>query len=176
MSLLGEITTTLESVLLANVDDGITDTICAGCGVFDTSAVEHSTEASIVMYVPGGHVRYYDSDKRFEATCYNRAHWTDEGRPCRVTRTGLGGASVGEGDAPNGRPLGTLVAWLADGEHLLDRIQHRNVFYIASLGIGKRKAARDLVREHPEGENIFRDERKQRIGEEEEPSSFPMGY
>ena len=83
---------------------------------------------------------------------------------------------VGEGNAPNGRPLGTLVAWLTDGETLPDRIQHRNAFCIASLGIGKRKAGRDPVRDHPEGEQFFRAERKQRIGEEEEPSSVPMGY
>ena len=65
--------------------------------------------ASVGVDLPNGSIRFYFADKRFEATCMSDNHKTKDGTRCRLTRMGFIKKDM---NPENGRPIGTLAAWL----------------------------------------------------------------
>ena len=76
----------------------------------------------------------------------------------------------------DGRPVGTLAAWLADSSKVHTREEHRSPFYIMCLPLENRQHFRNVVKAHPNGPAMLRHERKQEDGEPEEPLDVPMGW
>lgn len=158
----------LEAALLANDDDFVPDGDPSPLFAAAGAAAE---ERSMLVPVPGGETRYYHADGRFQATCHNVNHRTTDGTPCRLTRT-----SIGVDGSANGRPIGLLAAWCADGMVKREREDHRNVFYICGFARDKRCRGREVVRSQPRGPEMMRKERPQRADEPEEPMDVPMGW
>ena len=101
-----ETTEELQAKLLANLDDEVADAVAA-------HEEENEEEGkSVGVNLPGGSIRFYYKDKRFEATCMNDAHKTRDGTRCRLTRVGCINPDM---SSENGRPIGTLAAWLQEG-------------------------------------------------------------
>ena len=151
--------------MLANIDDDYADgyeQIIGDAGV-----------ASIIVHVPGGHIRYYYADGRFEATCERKDHMTCEGSACRLTRIALCGDLA---DEAAGRPLGTLVDWLALGHTWDDRDDHRDPFFIACLEYKDRVESRNYLKRIHNGIDMLNCERKLRPSENEELLSVPMRW
>ena len=108
--------------------------------------------ASITVDLPnGGILKYFDADRRFEATCANDQHKTANGHKCRLTRY------IPEkfaADQPHrGRCIGQLAAWLLDSfkdgfKNNADRV---NKFYVRTLDRSDRKAARQMIYELSSG-------------------------
>ena len=128
--------------------------------------------ASILVDVPGGKLRYFFSDGRFEATCGNDNHKTAGGVPCRLTRTSC---AAGD-DLANGRPVGTLAAWLAQSLDVPSREEHRCPFAIQPLPRGAREVARETVAASVNGPALMAHERPRYEGEPDEATEVPMGW
>jgi hypothetical protein len=133
-------------------------------------------ERSLAVELPGGTLRFFYGDGRFEATCYNDAHRTVDGTRCRLTRTAVGAEEpIPPGSEANGRPAGLMGAWLA--YHILpSREDHRAVFFVATIPRDERISARDQIRDAPRGALLLSCERHRRLGEPEEPLDCPMGW
>jgi hypothetical protein len=114
--------------------------------------------------VEGGSIAWHLTTNRFEARCNN----TDHGERCRMTRASTEGkraSAVGQG-----RPLGTLVAWLASGGQFVTAYDHRaNLPYDGDI----RMAARSKLRESDDGLDLLSRERAKRLGEDSEPEDMP---
>ena len=153
----------IEDALLGNDDD-----------FFDADAVVLTAEEpSISVFVPGGRIVYYVNSYRFEALCDNVLHRRGN-HPCSLVRTSLGHTLNNE----NGRPGGTLAAWLSYSFTKPTRDDHRAVFFVASLPLALRCDARKLVAGSPGGLELLGKERKRRtvVDEPEEPLCVPMGW
>lgn len=115
-----------------------------------------------VVLVPGGELRYYQRINRFQARCTNPAH----GSQCRKERVAQGGRK-----AAQGRPLGFLAAWLAQGALHADQEEHQNI--AASIAFDVRAAAREALRNTDGSAELFSAERPLRAGETDEPRQDP---
>ena len=155
--------------MVANDDD----VVCPPCGSGHGLAPP-GEPASLRVHVPGGSIRFYFHDGRFEATCGNDAHRSVDGVPCRLTRSSFGEP---DGDSPNGRPMGTLAAWCSHAfQPGFDRADHRSPFFTMGLSIDERENGRARVREASNGIGMLSKERPQRAGEPSEPRVVPMGW
>ena len=130
--------------------------------------VEKKKKAELMETLPEGHVLwYYATTKRFVAQCKHPAH----GAKCFKTRTSVGAGEdrKGKNAQAQGRPLGHLMAWLADADDSVD--QHDHVGHVPSLDA--RKAARVAFSALPFAADFFECERKVRDGEDDEPTEAP---
>ena len=103
----------------------------------------------------------------------NDNHKTKDGTRCRLTRM----CFIKKDMSPeNGRPIGTLAAWLEDCFVKDEREEHRDPFYIFSLEEKKRQDARQSVMCMPCGPKLADGGTAPKKGEPEEPKVVPMGY
>lgn len=116
--------------------------------------------ATATVRLPGGTISYYAGYNRFQATCSQGGHGYNA---CKLT-------SVGGGDGKprdTGRPIGMLAAWLS--HECADVTEHRGVEAILQP-LEARQRARAMVAVSPgDVAELFRGERLQGPGEEEEP-------
>ena len=152
----------LEATLLADGDEEDLNGAPAGPG----------GPASISVRVPGGIIRFFFADSRFEAVCSNGNHLTAAGSECRLTRT----AHASDTEPACGRPLGLLVAWLSQAFDKATRDEHRCPFNICSISLRDRQDGRRVLEGSPAGLRMLEQERERRDGEPEEPADVPMGW
>ena len=126
-------------------------------------------KADVVVVVPGlGAIRYYDKDKRMEATC--AVHASERCRLTRGTRVGV--------DPDYGRPIGFMMLWLQRSHlpHVAMKAEHTNPFFYALLcsAIEDRRAAREALKALPNGPELMAFERPRRDDEPDEPLTPPV--
>ena len=115
----------------------------------------------ISLDVPGGSIVWYKSHNAFYGTCKGCGHGN-----CRRTRVATAGSSPQQG-----RPLGALVAWLANQREAACAFDHKSFVYpgLAARKEGRR-ALKDLIGiDHI----IWQRERAKRAGEDSEPEEHP---
>ena len=105
--------------------------------------------------MPGGRVSFHVSKGSFEAVCNNPNH--GPGR-CVLTRVARSKRLLG-GLRGGGRPLGFLCCWLAKGEHLADRRDHRDSGFW-SFSFEERSAARAALAATEAGRALLACERE----------------
>lgn len=120
-------------------------------------------ESGDILYysVPGGEIRFYPATRRFVAHC-------EEGRhgQCRREKLAHGGAY-----APQGRPLGYLIAWLLDNDYT-SHAEH--LACTAVISLEDRQAGREALKAAIGADSpLFAHERCRREGEPEEPEQCP---
>lgn len=157
----------VEMALLANDDDDIDPGEVTETG----AGASRGVGASIEVQLPGGKLHYFFQDGRFQATCSNPCHKFND-TPCRLTRTSCSDNTF----SCNGRPAGTLAAWLADAYHKDSRFEHRAPFYICLIPRQERLEGRELIKAQPNGPALLSQERRRREDEPEEPMQVPMGW
>lgn len=112
--------------------------------------------------VPGGEIRFYSRTGRFVGHCENVAH----GRQCRREKLSSSGRN-----RPQGRPLGYLMAWLAQGDAHASQRDHMQGG--AKISLAERQAGREALRGINGSQFLFDAERPRRQGEGEEPDECP---
>lgn len=120
-------------------------------------------DRSDILYysVPGGEIRFYPATRRFVAHCEEAKHGQ-----CRREKLPHGGAY-----APQGRPLGYLVAWLLDNDYP-SHAEH--LASTAVIPLEARQAGRDALKAAIGADSpLFAHERCRREGEPEEPVQCP---
>ena len=129
----------------------------------DAPAAPEVADDDVVRYsVPGGEIRYYHKNGRFVAHCENPAHGN-----CRREKLGYAGVRKAQG-----RPLGYLMAWLAEAEDYDTHAQH--LACTNNLPLGARQAGREALKAAIGSDAVlFRAERACREGELEEPELCP---
>lgn len=111
--------------------------------------------------VPGGEVRFYPKARRFAAHCHQEGHGK-----CRREKLAYSGALPSQG-----RPLGSLAAWLANDEYTC----HEDHLVCANtIPLADRVAAREALKEAIGADSaLFSAERPRRPHEPEEPEDCP---
>jgi hypothetical protein len=117
-----------------------------------------------------GRLSYNISSRSFQATCFCEEHKTTlnlKGEPlqCRISRT----SNASRWKPQQGRPLGTLVAWLRKASEHPDQPGH--IYSIPSPK--ERRDARTWLMTLPNVESFLSLERPLRPGEADEPASAP---
>lgn len=108
--------------------------------------------------VPGGFIRYRRDSGHVCAHCTDVRH--GGAGKCRKTRTLFAGARLGQG-----RPMGHLVAWLAEAQNHEEKDGHFG--YVPDLAT--RIAARQSVKDLPDGGELLDLEATRAVGEDSEP-------
>lgn len=127
--------------------------------------VELRGHADIACDVPGfGVIRYYATRQEFVAhcTCVETHH------RCRLSRKST--ESLAPNRAGQGRPLGLLMAWLAQAGNYPDCHAHVRM---PKPDLAARSAAREMLKAFEGSELLFEAERAQRGGEADEPTTAP---
>ena len=117
-------------------------------------------KALLSATVEGGQLSYYPQGY-FTATCKDPRHGK-----CVLTRTALGGQRPAQG-----RPLGLLVSWLADGKNHSSKEGHWNKGTWPDLDARRRHRA--LLAAVPGGDLLLEQERPLAEGEPGEPEERP---
>jgi hypothetical protein len=122
-------------------------------------------QGQVVIYGTNGKITFYPSDKRFEAVC--RVHQIAGDRLCRLTRSGLANPRR----STQGRPLGLMLAWLEDPEHMpLERDEHVKPLHVkTAYAHGLRSLHRGRIAGMLNGTLMLSKERPQRPDEASEP-------
>ena len=145
-------------------DDAAQDAILAapadGTENGGARASRSGREPAIVVETEGGSIHFYRSNFSFEAVCADPRH----GRRCTRTRTSIPGRRPGQG-----RPLGYLVAWLADGREHDNREGHQTA---KRFEYAMRALCRDVFSHAAGSELLLAEEREPEPGEGEEPEHF----
>lgn len=115
--------------------------------------------ADVQFAVPGGEIRYYARTRRFAAHCENAAHGN-----CRREKVSTGRPGRGQG-----RPLGYLMAWLAEAFEHDTHAEHMDNCVIISLE--RRQRGREALRAIGGSEELFAGERQS--DNEGEPEHHP---
>lgn len=119
-------------------------------------------DRGILYYsVPGGEIIFYPQSNRFAAHCEHEQHGV-----CRRMKT----ASAGIPGSAQGRPLGYLMAWLADNAY---DTHDDHLACTHFIGLPERIQGRELLKTVPGCEALFAKERPLWPDEEEEPSECP---
>lgn len=119
------------------------------------------TTPDIYADLPGGRVTFYPLKGSYEARCGTLSHGK-----CVLTRSCV--ASAVPHRAPQGRPLGLLVAWLAAGPAADSKAAHW-IHEQTHPSRAQRQEGRDQLRQHPMGVQLFGTERPPRAESDEEP-------
>ena len=145
-------------------DDAAQDAILAapadGTENGGARASRSGREPAIVVETEGGSIHFYRSNFSFEVVCADPRH----GRRCTRTRTSIPGRRPGQG-----RPLGYLVAWLADGREHDNREGHQTA---KRFEYAMRALCRDVFSHAAGSELLLAEEREPEPGEGEEPEHF----
>ena len=122
-----------------------------------------------------GYIRFSPVNGRFEAVCPCVSHAGAGGNPCKLRRCSHRGDKA---SPANGRPLGTLLAWLSfcHSPGFSTRDSHQNVHFIMSLDHRLRDKCRSDAKAFPNYKFLAERERPQDTGEPEEPLLVPMGF
>lgn len=122
-------------------------------------------EPAFVLEHPLGTVRFYSSVQSFVAECTSPGH----GR-CRLTRTCRPSPIASK--AAQGRPIGLLSAWLAQGSQFQNADEHKHAFVVASISFEDRAAARQEASAFPAYHTLTGFERPRRDEEGDEPAGI----
>lgn len=111
-----------------------------------------------------GHLSFNESEKKINAHCVRPEHNVGKTK-CHMDRL------ISSRRKGQGRPLGTLVAWLRDAQYMDDKEDHQlcksRILSVDSLVA--RMEARAWLKAKPEFQRLFRMERVRREDEESEP-------
>ena len=127
--------------------------------------------ADIVIGVRGsGVLRFYSNKRQIVAQCLSRGH----GPNCFLTRTIEPSGSPAY--AAQGRPMGFMLAWLAEAPPAISRFDHVHLFK-PSYEVRARHRERGMLQaaELPNLGDLFAKERppRQHLGEGDEPRGCP---
>ena len=126
------------------------------------------TRALFVLHVAGGCLKYYGMSENLVAECGNAAHGK-----CHKTKVTTLPPAGKRGKKGQGRPVGALAAWLAQGADRGTKEEH----WKKELGptFAERRAARDSIKELESGDSIgILGAEEDRPGEGSEPEEFDL--
>lgn len=124
--------------------------------------------AELALDIPDvGQIRYNYMDEYFRAKCNHPDHGTACLRRRSAVESGRGTST--KKSAGQGRPIGSLVAWLLQANKFPDQKSHVKA---AVASKHARVAGRRLCMQQPAAEDMVQFERKQREGESSEPEDI----
>ena len=112
----------------------------------------------------GGRIVYYAHRNEFYAECPLRVH--GHGQLCRRART----SNANHRRPAQGRPLGTLMAWLELSLEYETGDDHKTIF---ACTLQQRRAAREALKLIPGSQTLLAAERDKFPGEDSEPEGEP---
>jgi hypothetical protein len=114
-----------------------------------------------------GNLSFNESEQKINAHCVRPEHNVGKTK-CHMDRLIKG---KGPGRKGQGRPLGTLVAWLWDAQYMDDKEDHQlcKSRILSADSPAQRIEARAWLKAKPEFQRLFRMERVRGEGEESEP-------
>ena len=112
------------------------------------------------LELPGGTIKYYATDGRFEAACCNPTHGS-----CVLSRNNRHRSRMG------GRPCGFMAAWLAAGAAYEDKETHWQAIQEIEDDLASRTAAREEIVGMDGGLALLAGERASAEGIRSEPAT-----